>query len=142
MKNWFTTGLFTGFLFLATACAGNPDRIKIPNDAITMEVAFSWEGIRACEHDSPEIKVSNVPEGTTELRVQLKDLSLPVWNHGGGNVAYDGSGLIPAGALTLGYNGPCPPNERHKYEFSVMAVNADGKIIGFGKARQSFPPKN
>jgi phosphatidylethanolamine-binding protein (PEBP) family uncharacterized protein len=67
---------------------------------------------------------------------------VPAWNHGGGKVAHDGSGVIPAGALKLGYNGPCPPpGQRHKFEFSVMAVDAAGTIIGFGKARQSFPPK-
>jgi hypothetical protein len=128
-------------IILIAGCANNPDKIKIPKDAAEMTVEFSWEGIAACTHDSPELRVSAVPNGTANLRVRLKDISLPEWNHGGGKVKHDGSGVIPAGALKLGYNGPCQPSGRHTYEFSVMAVDADGVIIGFGKARHSFPPK-
>ena len=84
----------------------------------------------------------HIPDGTVELQVRLKDIDLPEYNNGGGSVKSDGSGIIPTGALTLGYNGPCPPpGSRHKYEFSVMAKNAEGVIIGFGKSRQLFPPK-
>jgi phosphatidylethanolamine-binding protein (PEBP) family uncharacterized protein len=73
----------------------------------------------------------------------LTNLSVPEWNQGGGRVPNDGSGVIPAGSLTIGYNGPCPPTgKRQTYEFSVMAVDAAGAIIGFGKARQPFPPKS
>ena len=141
MKKWYPVVLFTTLLILTAGCARNPNQIKIPKDAAKMDVEFSWEGIQACSHESPEIRVSNIPEGTEELRVKLKDIDLPEWNQGGGKVKHDGSGIIPAGALKLGYNGPCPPRGRHKYVFSVMAVNAEGVIIGFGKARQSFPPK-
>jgi hypothetical protein len=141
MKKWYPVVIFTAILILTAGCAKNPNRIKIPKDAAKMDVDFSWAGIQACSHESPEIRVSNVPEGAEELRVKLQDISLPAWNQGGGTVKHDGSGIIPAGALKVGYNGPCPPSGRHKYEFSVMAVNADGVIIGFGKARQSFPPK-
>ena len=142
MKKWYPAVILATLLILTAGCAGNPDQVKIPKDAAEMTVVFSWEGIDPCTHESPELKVSAVPDGTAELRVKLKDISMPAWNHGGGKVKYDGSGIIPAGALKLGYNGPCPPSGRHKYEFSVMAVDADGVIIGFGKARQSFPPKN
>ncbi len=106
-----------------------------------MGVDFSWVGIQACSHESPEIRVSNIPEGVEELRVKLKNISLPEWNQGGGKVKHDGTGVIPAGALTLGYNGPCPPGGRLKYEFWVMAVDAQGVIIGYGKTRRAFPPK-
>ena len=132
-------------LILAAGCAKNQNQhqqqIKIPKDAAKMDVAFSWEGTPACSHESPEIQVSNVPDGTVSLRVKLKNVKVPEWNQGGGSVAYDGSGIIPAGALDIGYNGPCPPDGRIKYEFSVMAVNGEGAIIGFGKARRTFPPK-
>jgi len=142
MKTWYSIAILTVLLILPAGCVSNPDQIKIPKDAAEMTVEFSWEGIDACTHDSPEIRVTPIPEGTAELQVRLKDISMPAWNHGGGKVEHDGSGVIPAGALTLGYNGPCPPpDQRHKYEFSVMAVDADGAIIGFGKARQSFPPR-
>lgn len=130
-------------LVLTTGCANHAGRVEIPRDAVEMTVDFSWEGIEACGHASPEIRVSNVPEGTQTLQVELQDVTLPEWSHGGGRVAYDGSGVIPAGALDIGYNGPCPPpGRRHKYTFSVMAKGADGAIVGFGKAGQPFPPKD
>ncbi|MBR9986402.1 MAG: hypothetical protein KFF68_10870 [Desulfosarcina sp.] len=143
MKKRFSIVLLAVLLVLAVGCAKNQNQIKIPKDAAKLTVDFSWEGIQACTHESPEIRVSDVPEGTEELRTYLSDLDLPAWNHGGGKVKYDGSGVIPAGALKLGYNGPCPPpGNRHTYEFSIMAMDADGVIIGFGRAMQSFPPKN
>ena len=129
-------------LMLSMGCAKDHNQIVIPKDAIEMEVTFSWDGVDACTHESPEIRVARIPDGTMELQVQLKDINLPAYNHGGGSVKHDGSGIIPAGALNIGYNGPCPPaGSRHKYEFSVLAKNAEGGIIGFGKSRQSFPPK-
>jgi phosphatidylethanolamine-binding protein (PEBP) family uncharacterized protein len=134
--------LLTTLLILAAGCAMNQNKMKIPKDAVKMKVDFSWKGIKACTHESPEIRVSDIPDGTDELRVKLKDITAPAWNHGGGRIKHDGSGVISADALNIGYNGPCPSGGRHKYEFSVMAVNAEGIIIGFGKARQSFPPKN
>ena len=139
MRKQYLMVLFAGVLILAAGCATTG--LQIPKDAAELTVDFSWEGIAACSHESPEIRVAGVPEGTTELRVKLKDVDVPAWNHGGGKVAHDGSGVIPAGALKIGYNGPCPPSGRHKYEFSVMALDAEGAIIGFGKARQVFPPK-
>ena len=141
MKKRYPMLLIAVVLMLAVGCAKNQNQIKIPKDAAKLIVEFSWKGIQACTHDSPEIRVSDVPEGTEALRIYLKDIDVPAWNHGGGKVKHDGSGIIPAGALSIGYNGPCPPKGRHKYEFSVMAVNTEGVIIGFGKARQSFPPK-
>jgi phosphatidylethanolamine-binding protein (PEBP) family uncharacterized protein len=142
MKKIISLLILTASIMLTIGCAKNHNTIVIPKDAAEMEVAFSWDGIKACTHESPEIRVARIPDGTVELQVMLKDISLPAYNHGGGSVKHDGSGIIPAGALTIGYNGPCPPpGERHKYDFWVMARNGEGVIIGFGKSRQYFPPK-
>ena len=54
-------------------------------------------------------------------------------------MTYDGSGVIPAGALKNGYNGPCPPSGSHRYEFTVQAVDAAGVVVGSGKKALSFP---
>jgi phosphatidylethanolamine-binding protein (PEBP) family uncharacterized protein len=132
----------SALIMLVIGCAKDPNPIVIPDDAAEMKVSFSWDGIKACTHDSPEIRVSRIPDGTVTLQALLKDINVPTYNHGGGSVKNDGSGIIPPSALTIGYNGPCPPvRERHKYEFSVMAKDAQGNIIGFGKSRQLFPPK-
>jgi hypothetical protein len=140
MNRWRLILFFFFFVNLLCGCAGNPKDIKIPKDAAKMDVAFSWEGTKPCSHVSPEIQVTGVPEGTVELRAMLKNLNAPKWNQGGGIVDHDGSGLIPEGFLDIGYNGPCPAGGRNKYAFSVMAVDADGEIIGFGKAVRRFPP--
>jgi len=132
-------------MILAIGCAkkqNHEDRITIPKNAAKMVVDYSWEGIEACTHDSPEIRVSGIPDGTQRLMVKLKNISDPAWNQGGGDIEHDGSGLIPAKALDIGYNGPCPPRgQRQKYEIWVMAVDAEKAIIGFGKARKVYPPK-
>ena len=128
---------------LVTACAGtSTESIEIPKDAVPLTVEFTWQGVEACTHDSPPIRVQGIPPGAVALQVRLRNLTVPEWNQGGGQVEVDGSGVIPAHALDIGYNGPCPPvGERHKYEFWVMAVDGDNTVIGFGKAMQPFPPK-
>ena len=144
MKQWTVVISFIIVLVALAGCGKKnaQEQIVIPKDAAEMSVSFSWEGIAPCEHQSPEIRVADIPDATVAFNVRLKDLTLPAWNHGGGRVANDGSGIIPAGALKIGFNGPCPPpDKRHKYEFSVMAIDDQGEIIGFGKARQLFPPK-
>ena len=134
--------ILAALLMPIVGCTASQQSIKIPSEAVKMEVTFSWDGIEACAHESPEIRVAAIPEGAVKLNISLKDISLPARNHGGGSVPHDGSGVIPAGSLKIGYNGPCPPlGKRHTYEFSVMAVDAEETIIGFGKARQGFPPK-
>lgn len=142
MKKWCPLLVLSIVLFLIAGCAGNPNRIEVPKGAAKMDLDFSWEGIQPCTHESPEIRVSGIPQGTLELQVKLANIAVPEWNQGGGKVANDGSGIIAAGALDIGYNGPCPPpGKRYKYEFSVMALDAQGAIIGFGKSRRTFPPK-
>ncbi len=145
MKTLSTRYLAALLMLLAVAgCAKsqNEKKIEIPKRAAKLEVSFSWAGIAPCTHESPEIRVSGIPSATTQFKVRLINLSQPTWNQGGGEAANDGSGVIPAGALTIGYNGPCPPpDKRQKYEFEVMAVDAAGTIVGFGKARESYPPK-
>jgi phosphatidylethanolamine-binding protein (PEBP) family uncharacterized protein len=112
---------------------------QVVPDAVELDVKFSWKGIKRCSGYSPEIKVSGIPKGTKYLRVELKDLDVPSWDHGGGKVAYKGSSIIPAGSLKSGYNGPCPPSGSHRYQFTVYAVDEKDTIIGVGKATEKFP---
>ncbi|MHB8762970.1 MAG: phospholipid-binding protein [Deferrisomatales bacterium] len=88
---------------------------------------------------SPELRVSNLPAGVKELRVRLDDLDVPSWDHGDGAVASDGTGVVPAGALTQGYYGPCPPSGSHRYQFTVQAVDGAGVVVGQGKGMRVFP---
>jgi len=145
MKRWMLALSLLLLVTLPLGCGKKVVREKliIPKDAASLTISFSWEGIRACDHQSPEIHVADIPADTVRFKVKLTDLTLPEWNQGGGEVANDGSGVIPAGALDVGFNGPCPPpDKRHKYEFLVMALDDQGQIIGAGRAHQIFPPKN
>ncbi|MCP3956158.1 MAG: phospholipid-binding protein [Desulfobacterales bacterium] len=121
-----------GFLFGCVSA-------KVSPNAVDLKVKFSWNKKSKCSNISPKIYVSNIPKGTKSLKVRLDDFNAPSWNHGGGTVPYKGSGVIKAGALTNGYNGPCPPSGSHSYQFKVHAIDKDGVIIGIGKAVRKFP---
>jgi hypothetical protein len=54
-------------------------------------------------------------------------------------VPADPSGIIPAGALKDGYNGPCPPDGSHTYEFTVKALDANEDTLAEGSAEQRYP---
>ncbi len=103
-----------------------------------LSVDFSWQGTARCSDVSPEIRVANVPAGTTAFKVSLTDLDKTSWNHGGGTVPADPSGVIPSGALKAGYNGPCPPSGSHTYRFTVRALDAEGRELAKGSAKKSF----
>ncbi len=83
-----------------------------------------------CSGTSPEIRVGNIPAGTADFRVSLRDNDAPSFNHGGGTYKNDGTGVIPEGALK-NYKGPCPPTT-HSYEFTVVARDAGGKTLSSG----------
>jgi phosphatidylethanolamine-binding protein (PEBP) family uncharacterized protein len=112
----------------------------LPSAATAMSVKFSWAGYRACSSRSPAFSVSDVPAETARLTFKIVDKDVPTYPHGGGTVAYGGKGEIPAGAFS--YKGPCPPSgERHAYEWSVQALDRDGKAIGSATAAEPFPPR-
>ena len=111
---------------------------NVAPDATDLCVTFSWMGTKACTNRSPKIKVINFPPNTKIFKVVLNDLDAPSWNHGGGSVENDGMGIIHGGSLRSRYNGPCPPSGVHRYEFTVRALDADGVIIGVGKAVRKF----
>ena len=132
-KQWLLLVAGTALLLLGCASA------QISPDAVELSVDFAWQASDRCSSQSPAIRVQNIPAATKTLQVKLKDRDVPNWNHGGGTVAYDGSGLIPAGALKNGYNGPCPPSGSHSYQFMVKAIDAAGVIVGTGQQTRNFP---
>ena len=121
-------------LFLATGCLG-PKRVDNYQE---MKVAFSFDTSGcALNSPNPEIKVSNVPDGTVYFQVSMIDLDKRSFNHGGGTVENGGDGIIKKGSLKS-YKGPCPPST-HTYEFTVKALNADKSLIlGEGQARSAY----
>ena len=125
--------IFSSLLFFGCVSA------QVSPNAVNLTIKFSWKGVKKCSSYSPKIRVSNIPAGTKSFQVKLKDFDAPSWNHGGGKVPNNGSGIIPAGALKSGYNGPCPPSGSHRYQFTVNAIDKEGIIIGIGKAVKKFP---
>ena len=103
------------------------------------DLTVSFKFTAKCSKMSPEIKVGNVPAGTVAFKVNLRDNDKPGWRHGGGKVPADASGVIPAGALTDGYNGPCPPDGSHNYEFTVKALDANDDTLAEGSGEQRYP---
>lgn len=125
--------LVTALAFIAPASA-----------APAFEISFTWDGLPLCTTGnakrvaSPAFSVSDAPEGTTFLRFKLVDKNVPGFDHGGGTVAYDGSGSVPAGAFK--YYQPCPPGQVHTYEWSATAQSKkNGGKLGTAKSTRTYP---
>ena len=128
---------FVIVFILITACACNST--KVADNASKLVIDFEWTKKSACSSISPPITVTNIPQETKYLRVMMVDLNYLVYDHGGGEVAYNGSRIIMEGALES-YAGPCPPGETHSYQITVQALSADKKLIlGHGYAVKKYP---
>ena len=133
LKSLLTIGLISVFYI---GCA------KEAENLVTLDVNVSWNEIEKCSNESPEIKITNLPEDTSLITVSLNDINVPSWNHGGGTIKNDRTGLIKKGALKSGYNGPCPPFGSHKYVYEVKAINSSEIIVGKGNDSSMFPLSN
>ena len=114
-----------------------PSIISSSAMADEFDITFKFERKHKCSSTSPKITLSNIPEGTQTFKAKLVDHDNP-FNHGGGTVANDGSGVLGEGALTEGYAGPCPPSP-HLYEITVKALDANGKELASAGKKRMFP---
>lgn len=122
---------------LAAACAPKAQP-KAGGNLPSMGVEFAWVA-KSVGRPDIEVRVSGAPQGTAFLQVDMKDLNRPKYKHGGGTVAYNGDGLIPAGSLG-GYMGPKPPaGETHMYVVTVTALGADKTALAQGSASRTYP---
>jgi phosphatidylethanolamine-binding protein (PEBP) family uncharacterized protein len=95
-------------------------------------------GIPACSNTSPAFQLSSVPAGTAKLRFEMTDLDKLSFKHGGSTVGYSG-GTVARGAIS--YTGPCPPGgQKHRYKWTIEALDANGKVLGSTSATAAFPP--
>ena len=115
--------------------------------AQTLNVDFKWMLKHQCSKSSPELKVENIPKGTVEMRIQMIDLDMRTFNHGGGNLkneaGFPSTFTIAEGALQS-YTGPCPPNFSsfgHDYEFFLVAVDKQNNEVGKGSKKKTFSAK-
>jgi hypothetical protein len=100
-----------------------------------MSVDFKWPEANTYE-TSPEIILDNVPDSAKSFKIKMYDLDHR-WNHGGGTIEYDGSNVIPEGALKK-YEGPAPFERSTRFELSVKALDENGNVIAFGKKIKEY----
>ena len=112
-----------------------------------LDVAFAWNISHRCSPVSPEIRLKDIPSGTTTLRIKMTDLDQKDDDHGGGEISqsepFGGSFTIASGALKA-YKGPCPENFTtlgHEYQFTVTALGTEDKTLAVGSAKAAFSAK-
>jgi phosphatidylethanolamine-binding protein (PEBP) family uncharacterized protein len=103
---------------------------QLPTTDEKFSISYTWQLDNMCENGrSPRIDLKNVPEGTKSFTVEVTDLDLRSFNHGGGDTKYKGKDYIRAGALRK-YYGPCPPSGvTHRYSIVVIAKDAKNRIL-------------
>lgn len=102
-----------------------------------MALSFRWGPTRAClDPNSPPIRVSGLPKGTVALRIRMRDMDAPEFNHGTASVAVSGDAALPYGAFL--YRGPCPAG-RHTYRITAEALDNRGYVVGKASASRPFP---
>ena len=112
--------------------------MAVPGKAAAFTARFSWAGIPACESISPAFELGGVPVGAKRLRFTMTDLDVPTFHHGGSTIRYAGD-AVSRGAIR--YVGPCPPaGERHRYRWTIEALDAADKVMGIATATAPFPP--
>jgi phosphatidylethanolamine-binding protein (PEBP) family uncharacterized protein len=135
MKLNYAPSALAALFFTATIAAS-------PSHAAEFAVAFEWGATPACSSgypnkiDNPRFTLTDVPQGTVQLRFRLDDRDAPNFSHGGGRVDYSGEATIEPGAFD--YLGPCPPFT-HTYIWNVQARDAEGDVIGRTKVSRKFP---
>ncbi|HRJ69699.1 MAG TPA: phospholipid-binding protein [Beijerinckiaceae bacterium] len=110
--------------------------------AQALSLKASWGSAAGCGGQSPAFVLGAVPKGTAKLDFKMVDLDLPSYPHGGGSVAFAGKSSFAAGEVFgafSSYRGPCPPpGQTHRYEWSVQAIDAAGKVLGTAKTVLPF----
>lgn len=96
-------------------------------------VALAFTTTNKCQGQSPEIRLTQVPSGTTAYKVQMTDEQVPTFRHWNETLPATGP-VIPAGA-SKSYYGPCPPSGKHTYRVTVTALDSAGKVLAQGTYR-------
>ncbi len=99
---------------------------------IAMEVSVDFRDVHRCSRISPEITVAGAPQGTARYEVRLVEYGDRAMLLGSGIWADnddDGAGVIPEGALTPHYRGPCAPlGSNRRFGYEVRALPKEGSV--------------
>lgn len=111
------------------------------SDLPQISVDFIWLKDQICfDKRSPEITLGKIPDNTKLFKIKMVDIDNR-YGHGGGTFEYNGSNIIPVGALK-NYEGPCPMNPwKPRFEIKVKAIDENGKVIAFGRKIRKYPPE-
>ena len=118
-------------LFLIPLClgllAGGCASRELDTTPEGMTLSVDLREVHRCSRISPEIHLENIPQGTQSYQVRLLEYHTEGEKLlGGGSWDEDGSGIIPEGALTQFYRGPCPKQgQSGRYGFVVSAYGQD-----------------
>jgi phosphatidylethanolamine-binding protein (PEBP) family uncharacterized protein len=118
--------------------------VSFSTAATAFSVKAEWGSGSGCSSVAPAFSFSKVPAGTAKLAFRMVDLNLTSFQHGGGETAFTGKtnfgqGEAFGGGFLSSYLGPCPPpTETHRYEWTVQALDAAGKVLGTTKSVLPF----
>lgn len=117
--------LWPAFPLILCACAARDESAEPDGD--NMAIAVDFRDVHRCSRISPEITITNIPAGTRYYDVRLIESGEKDRFLGGGTWREDGTGIIPEGALTRHYTGPCPQGNDHlSYIYVVSAMESEG----------------
>lgn len=141
-----------GLLLLLAGAAGGCGTMDVSRDPSPLAVDVHLGRAQACgpaagpyrmrlaemSRRSPSIRLAGLPPGTAAVAVEMVDLDLAGFDHGGGRVAVPATGggqaVIGEGALES-WMGPCPPTgSDHRYEMRVRALDGAGHVLAGGAA--------
>jgi len=104
------------------------------SNAEEFSIEFDWSNLKKCTSGRPNtvanpmFTMNNVPKTTKWIYFKLVDLDVRSYNHGGGWVEYTGQSTVEPGAFK--YKSPCPPNGKHKYQWTASAKNKKSSFGG------------
>jgi len=136
---WKEIALLIVVGILCVNCSNEDTGPNIPR----INLDFKWPIDQECfDKRSPALTITEIPEGPKSVSVTLYDRSFRR-DHGGGTVPYEGKNIIPEGAVTGTYEGPCPSGwgASPEYELTVKALDDSGKVLGIGKKIKTYPDK-
>ncbi len=120
-------GLFFSLGALVFAISGCAAREETAPPEDNMVIAVDFRDVHRCSRISPEITITDAPAGTTFYDVRLVEMGEKERFLGGGTWREDGTGIIPEGALTRHYTGPCPQGKSPlTYVYVVSAMEKEG----------------
>lgn len=123
-------------LFFSFFGCGN-ENDNVSHDAAELSVDFSWQGMKPCGKDNPEIDIRRIPVDTKFLNIKMLDIG---HHHDNKTVHIPHNGDTKLSRKKYkGITTPCPGMLPGQYRITVKAIGKNGLVIGVGSKERSFP---